>query len=118
MAQFLISVWHDAEYEVDFTSPDMQRRVAQVGAFNQQLVTDGALVFAGGLQPASTATSFRLANGEVGSAAGPYAGAAPQMGGFWVIDVADAATAEDLARQAAAACEDQVELRAFQGAPE
>ena len=37
MPQYLMSVWHDDEYEVDFSSPDAQRLGAQVGAFNEEL---------------------------------------------------------------------------------
>ena len=53
MAQYLMSVWHDEEYDVDFTSPTTQRMFAQVGAFNEELEAAGAWVFGGGLQPAS-----------------------------------------------------------------
>ena len=37
MPQYLISAWHDDTYETDFSTPDAQRRVAQVGAFNEEL---------------------------------------------------------------------------------
>ena len=37
MPQYMISVWHDDTYEVDFSNPDAQLRVAQVGAFNEEL---------------------------------------------------------------------------------
>ena len=36
MPQYLMSVWHDDEYVVDFSSPEAQRNVAQVGAFNDE----------------------------------------------------------------------------------
>jgi hypothetical protein len=32
MPQYLVSVWHDDTYETDFSTPDAQRRAAQVGA--------------------------------------------------------------------------------------
>ena len=56
MPQYLISVWHDDTYETDFSTPDAQRRAAQAGAFNEELMKAGAWVFAAGLQPASSAT--------------------------------------------------------------
>jgi hypothetical protein len=59
MPQYLLSVWHDDNYEVDFSTPDAQRMVAQVGALNEQMMSSGAWVFAGGLQPASSATVVR-----------------------------------------------------------
>ena len=58
MPKYLLSVWHDEEYVVDFTTDDMMRIGPQVGAFNEELTAAGALVFADGLQPASTSTVF------------------------------------------------------------
>ena len=42
MPQYLISVWHDDTFEVDFSTPDAQRRVAQVDAFNSEVQQAGA----------------------------------------------------------------------------
>ena len=46
MPQYLISVGHDDTYETDFSTPDAQRRVTQVAAFNEELMQAGAWVFA------------------------------------------------------------------------
>lgn len=113
MPQYLISVWHDDEYEVDFSTPDAQRLGAQVGAFNEKLEAAGAWVFGAGLQPASTATVLRPGD-AVSMTDGPYAETKEQMGGFWVIEAADLDAALDWAGQAAAACEGAVELRPMQ----
>ena len=115
MPQYLISVWHDGEYELDFSSPEAQRRVAQVGAFNEDLQQSGAWVFAGGLRPASSATVVRSAGGDVSMTDGPYAETKEQMGGFWVVQAADMDTALALAGRAAAACEGPVEIRPLEG---
>ena len=37
MPQYLLSVWHDEDYVVDFSTPDAQRVGAKVGAFNDEL---------------------------------------------------------------------------------
>jgi hypothetical protein len=113
MPQYLLSVWHDDEYVVDFSTPDAQRMVAQVSAFNTDLESAGAWVFGGGLQPASTATVIR-AGATVSMTDGPYAETKEQMGGFWVLEAADFDTALDWAKRAAAACEGPVELRPLQ----
>lgn len=115
MAQYLISVWHDEDYEVDFTSDDAQRRVAQVGKFNEDLETAGAWVFAGGLHPASSATVIRSAGDDVSMTDGPYAESKEQMGGFWIVEAADMDAALEWGRQGAAACEGPVEVRPLQG---
>ena len=115
MTQYLISVWHDEEYEVDFDSDDAQRQMAQVGRFNSDLETAGAWVFAGGLQPATSATVLRVHDDEVSMTDGPYAESKEQMGGFWIIEAADLDIALDWARRGAAACEGPVEVRPLQG---
>ncbi len=114
MAQYLLSVWHDEEYVVDFAGDDMQRIGAQVGALNEELAAAGAELFGGGLQPASTATVLRSDNGDVSMTDGPYAETKEQMGGFWVIEADDFDAALEWARKATMACEGPVELRPFQ----
>jgi hypothetical protein len=114
MPQYLISVWHDDEYEVDFSGDDIQRRHQQVMAFNAEAEAAGVWVFAGGLMPASTASVVR-AGDEASVTPGPCASTTQQMGGFWIFDVPDADAALDWARRAAAACEETLELRPFQG---
>ena len=115
MAQYLLSVWHDEEYEVDFSSDDAQRQVAQVGQFNTDLEQAGAWVFAAGLHPASSATVIRSTGGQVSMTDGPYAESKEQMGGFWIIEAADMDTAMEWGRRGAAACEGPVEVRPLQG---
>ena len=73
MAEYLLSVWHDDSYELDFSGDDAQRMVAQVDAFNAELQGSGSWVFAGGLHPASSATVVRSADGEVSMTDGPFA---------------------------------------------
>jgi len=111
MAQYLLSVWHDDNYEVDFSSPDAQRMVAQVGAFNEQLQRSGAWVFGAGLHPASSATVVRSSGGDVSMTDGPYAETKEQMGGFWLIQAADLDAALEWAAKATAACELPIEVR-------
>jgi hypothetical protein len=114
MTQYLLSVWHDDEYDVDFSGDEMQRVVGQVDAFNQELESAGAWVFGGGLHPATSATVLRAkTDGDVSMTDGPYAESKEQMGGFWVVDAADFDTALEWARKATLACEGPVELRPF-----
>jgi hypothetical protein len=115
MSEYLLSVWHDDTFELDFSSEQAQRMGAQVDQFNTELQASGAWVFAGGLMPNTSATVVRSADGEVSMTDGPYAESKEQMGGFWVIDVADLDAALDWASRGAAACEGPVEVRPFQG---
>ena len=115
MPQYLLSVWHDDDYAVDFSTPDAQQRLAQVAAFNDELQRSGAWVFAAGLHPASSATVVRSSGVQVSMTDGPYAETKEQMGGFWVIEAADLDVALDLAARAAAASGGPIEVRPMQG---
>jgi hypothetical protein len=115
MPKYLISVWHDDTYEVDFSTPEAQRRVAQVGEFNDELQKAGAWVFATGLHPASSATVVRSSAGQVSMTDGPYAETKEQMGGFWVIEASDLDAALEWAGKAAAASGEAVEVRPAEG---
>jgi len=114
--QYLLSVWHDDDYEMDFTTPEAQRQVGQVNAFNTELQESGAWVFAAGLRPASSATVVRSGGSGVSMTDGPYAETKEQMGGFWVIEASDLDAALALAGKATAACERPVEVRPMEGA--
>jgi hypothetical protein len=120
MPHYLLSVWHDADYDdyedIDFSAPDVQRTQAQVGAVNESMQQEGVWVFAAGLRPPSTATVLRANGSDVSMTDGPYAESKEAMGGFWVIDVADLDAALDWAGKATAACERPVEVRRMDSA--
>ena len=114
MPQYLISVWHDDEYDLDFTTPDAQRIGPKVGAVNEEMTATGTWVFGGGLVPASSATVLQADGDTVSMTDGPYAETKEQMGGFWVIEAADLDAALEWGRKCAVACEGPVEVRPFQ----
>ena len=114
MPRYLLSVWHDAPYVVDHSGPDAERIGAAVGALNARLEAMGAMVLGAGLEPPSTARVVRASGDDIEVTDGPMAAPLPAMGGFWVLELADDATALDIAREAARATEVAVELRPFQ----
>lgn len=117
MKQYLLSV-HMVEGEEPPPPEVMQEAYQSVDAFNEQLQTEGAWVFAGGLHPATTATVVSLKDGEVVTTDGPFAETKEQLGGFWVVKAADLDAALALAARASKACGAPVEVRPFQELPE
>jgi hypothetical protein len=117
MPQYMMAVWHDEPYDdLDFTSPETQRNVARVSAFNASLEAAGSWVFGAGLRPVSNATVVRAADGDVTMTDGPYAETKEHIGGFWIIEAADLNAALDWAAKASAACEGPIEVRPAEGA--
>lgn len=112
MPQYLLSV-HGPDGAALPTDVNPDEVFAAVGALNDELDVAGALVFAGGLHAASSATTVSR-TGEVTE--GPALPGPQALGGFWVVELPDADAALALAKRAAATgCADTVEVRAFEG---
>jgi hypothetical protein len=114
MTHYLLSV-HNADASPYASEEEAQASFAATGVFNEELMKAGQFVFAGGLEFSSTAKVVRVKDGALQQTDGPYLEAKEHIGGFWVIDVPDEATALDLARRATVACGGAVEVRPFQG---
>src|ERR1035438_6425257 len=103
MKQYLLAV-HMVEGEPVPSETQMQQAYKAVDAFNADLQSAGAWVFAGGLHPPATATVVRAQGGQVVTTDGPFAETKEQLGGFWIIKVADLDAALDWAAKGSAAC--------------
>jgi hypothetical protein len=118
MTHYLMTVHGPAEMN-EFgnygSKEEMEEAFAATGAFNDQLHTDGYWVFAGGLQPASTATVVDGRGEATVMIDGPYLESKEVIGGFWVIDAPDLDVALKLAAEASKACGGKVEVRPFDG---
>jgi hypothetical protein len=117
MKQYLLAV-HHAEGGTGLSEEEMQQSFKDVDAFNAELQSAGAWVFAGGLYPPSTATVVRAQGGQVVTTDGPFAETKEQLGGFWIITAADLDAALGWAARGSEACRLPVEVRPFQGPDE
>ena len=116
MTQYLLSV-HSIDGEPTPALDVMERMYQDVDDLNAELRAAGAWVFAGGLQPASTATVVRARDGRVGTADGPFAQTKVQLGGFWVVETKDLDEVLGWAAKATVACAAPVGVRPFQEMP-
>ncbi len=89
------------------------QEMVEIDKFNDQLRTDGQFIFAWGLQDPESATVIDNRGGAKLSSGKPLFDAPENFSGFWIIDVADADTAKNLAFTASKACNRKVELRPF-----
>jgi hypothetical protein len=112
MKQYLLAVHLTGEPAP--SEEEMQQAYGAVDAFNAELKSAGAWVFAGGLHPPSTATVVRSQGGKVITTDGPFSETKEQLGGFWVIRAPDLDRALDWAARGAEACGNPVEVRPFQ----
>ncbi|CAM3585866.1 YciI family protein [Nocardioides marinus] len=121
MTQYLLSLPHDTEESPTLESmapEDAETAMAAAGAFIDELMSSGAFVFAGGLQPPSTAVTVDHTGPTLQRTDGPFVEAPEYLGGFWVIDAATQDDAIEWAAKASKALTSRVEVRALQEAPD
>jgi hypothetical protein len=114
MAEYLLSV-HGSEGGNYATPQDMERAFRDVDVFNEEVRAAGFWIFAGGLAAASTAKVVRNDHGTLLHTDGPYLEGKEHIGGFWIVNVPDEATALAWAEKGSIACQGSVEVRAFEG---
>lgn len=118
MAEYLLSVWGPADYTEDNNNYDdkeaMLKAFEDVDRFNKSLQERGHWIFAGGLEPAHTATVVDGTKDEVVTTDGPYLESKELIGGFWVVEAKDLDEALALAAEGSKACQGKVEVRPFQ----
>jgi hypothetical protein len=117
MTQYMLSVHGPADPEAlaaSMTEEDMQAAFKAVDELNTELQSSGVWVFAGGLEPSTTATVVDATSDSVVTTDGPYLESKEIIGGFWIIEVPDLDAALAIAQKGSAACKGAVEVRPFQ----
>ena len=89
----------------------------KVDAFNSELKSAGAWVFAGGLDQPAGAVVARSRAGQVTITQGPYFQGTEHLGGLSIILARDLASALEWGKKLANATMLPVEVREFQGGP-
>ena len=97
----------------NLANPGTPAEMVEIDKFNDGLRTNGQFIFAWGLQAPESATVIDNRNDANLSTGKPLFEAKENFSGLWIIDVADAETAEKLAFAASKACNRKVELRPF-----
>ena len=90
---------------------EQERWLGAYKAYVEAMTKAGVLKIGNGLQPSSTATTVRVANGKTQVLDGPYADSKEQFAGFHIIDVADLDAAISWAARCPTALHGVVEVR-------
>ncbi len=86
MKYILLIYSNESEWQ-DLPKAEIDERVAAYRAYTEALTQAGVVVALDRLQPASSATTVRVAAGKTNVLNGPYAETREQLGGFYMIDV-------------------------------
>src|ERR1019366_3866683 len=87
--QYMLSLYVDESSWPKMTEAQQQQGFAAYMAYSEALKQAGALKGSNRLQPIATATTVRVANGKPQVLDGPYADTKEQLGGYFLIEVAD-----------------------------
>jgi hypothetical protein len=109
--QYLLMLYVNENGWTNLTKAQQEEGVAAYSAYTQALKKAGALVGADRLKPSSSATTVRISNGKSQVLDGPYADSKEQLGGYYLIDVADLDAALWWAARCPAASHGVVEVR-------
>ena len=105
--KYLVSVIDDTSGSG--TSDEM----AEIDAFNAQVVADGHWVFAGGLASPDASTVIDGRGDEPLFTDGPFLESKEYLAGFWIFEAPDLDVALKLAAAGSKACNRRVEVRPF-----
>lgn len=109
--QYMLLLYSDANRFLEMTPAEQKQGMAAYQAFSEALTKAGALKGSNRLQPTSAATTVRLVDGKSQVLNGPYAESKEQLGGYFLIDVADLDAALSWAARCPGAAHGVVEVR-------
>ena len=109
--QFMLFAWA-AEAGFQAMPPDeAQKALGAYAAFGEALRNENILVSSNRLRPVADTTRVQIENGKTRVLNGPYAETKEQLGGYFLIDVADLDAALHWAARCPAASHGTVEVR-------
>lgn len=109
--QYLLMVYVDEAGFERLTKAEQEAGVAAYTAYFGALKNAGVIAGLNRLQPSSTATTVRVANGKSQVLDGPYADSKEQLGGYFLLDVPDLDAALSWAARCPGATHGAVEVR-------
>jgi len=109
--KYLLLIHGDEAAMLAASKEEAGRMVAAYAAYTEAMAKAGALLASQRLRPTTTASSVRVRNGKTEVLDGPYAESKEQLGGYYMIDVADLDAALSWAARCPGAQRGTIEVR-------
>jgi hypothetical protein len=109
--KYLLMLYVQEDGWSKLTKAEQEQGTAAYTAYTEALQKAGAFVGGSRLQPSSTATTVRVANGKSQVLDGPYADSKEQLGGYYLIEAPDLDAAISWAARCPATGHGTVEVR-------
>ena len=87
--KYLLTIYASEAAENAMPPEEMGKIMQAYGHYTEALIKAGAMQGAERLRPSTDATSVRVRDGKTEVLNGPYAETREQLGGYYLIDVAD-----------------------------
>jgi len=111
--QYMLMLYVNESGWQTLTAAEQQQGMAAYQAYVEALTKAGAFRTTSRLESSSAATTVRIANGKPQVLDGPFVDSKEQIGGFFIIDVADLDAAISWAARCPAASHGVIEVRAM-----
>jgi hypothetical protein len=109
--QYLLMLYSDEAGWGKLSKEQQQQGIAAYMAYSEALKKAGVLAGSNRLQPVSSATTVRVADGKSQVLDGPYLESKEQLGGYYLIDVPDLDSALSWAARCPGASHGTIEVR-------
>jgi hypothetical protein len=109
--QYLLLIYTDEKEWLALSDEERKPITDEYFALTDSLTEDGSYVAGAPLQPTTTATSVRVRDGETLVTDGPFAETKEQLGGYYLVEAADADEAISIAARIPAARNGTIEVR-------
>jgi len=87
--QYMILIYEDEKQFASLSEAEMNKVFADYMQYSKDLAAAGVLKGGAALQPIATATTVRVRGGKTATTDGPFAETKEQLGGYYIIDVAN-----------------------------
>ena len=87
--QYMILIYEDEKKFASLSEAEMNKVFAEYMQYSKDLAAAGVLNGGAALQPVATATTVRVRGGKTATTDGPFAETKEQLGGYYIIDVAN-----------------------------
>ena len=116
--RYMLLIYGDESGWGNLSEADQESEMAKWYSYTEEMRSAGVSDRGDALQPTATATSVRTRNGEPIVTDGPFAETKEQLGGYYLLDVADLDEAIKWASKCPAAPNGTIELRPIQEFPD
>ena len=109
--QYMLLIYADEKPWNSMSEDEIKATMQAYGEVSKELVASGAMRGGSELAPVSTATTVRVRNGKALTTDGPFAETKEQLGGYYLIEVANLDEAIKWAAKIPSAAFGSVEIR-------